>query len=391
MQTIQGALAFVPAPLPRGIPLSGPTLRLLTRAEHSLGHLNGATGKLVNPFLLGSPLLRREAILSSRIEGTITSPEELVLFEAGSPPTESRREADTREVANYIRAMTHGLARLQQLPVSLRLIRELHAELLRGVRGGTHMPGEFRDSQNFIARLGDPIEKARFVPPPVPEMKEALAALETYLHIEPQSAAAEGISHEVHRDLAPLLVRLALIHYQFEVIHPFRDGNGRVGRLLIPLLLISHGKLRQPVLYLSAYFERNRPQYYDRLLHVSHTGQWEQWLDFFLRGIDESSRESVEQVEGLLDLRERWHSQFHSARSSALLLKLIDALFQSPSITIGRAAKLLGVTEASASYNIKKLVDGGILQERTGRKWAQIFIAMDILRFMDDSAPGNRT
>lgn len=381
--TTGGILAFAPDPLPRQLPLPEATVRLLARAEHALGHLNGVTGRLVNPFLLGSPLLRREAILSSRIEGTITSPEELVLFEAGSPPEAVEREAETREVSNYIRAMEYGLARLPQLPVSLRLIREIHAELMRGVRGENQQPGAFRNSQNFIGRQGEPMERARFVPPPVPEMKRTLSELESYMHLEPHSR--DVASSDESADLLPLLMRLALIHYQFETIHPFRDGNGRVGRLLIPLLMISQGKLRQPVLYLSAYFERHRAAYNDHLLRVSQTGEWFGWVDFFLKGIAESACESVDQAEALLALRSTWHTRFHSARSSALLLKLIDELFQSPSITIGRVAELLHVTEASASYNIKKLVEAGILSERTGRKRGQIFVAMELIAFMDDA------
>lgn len=384
MPTVGGARAFVPDPLPAQLQVAGSTLALLTSAEHALGTLNGVTGRMVNPFLLGSPMLHREAILSSRIEGTITSPEELVLFEAGSPPESSDRHADTEEVSNYVRAMRHGLRRLRTLPVSLRLIRELHKALMRGVRGADQQPGEFRNSQNFIGKHGDSIEHARFVPPPVLEMNSALNDLEHYLHLESHTWPAEQSSIP-NPDLAPQLIRLALVHYQFETIHPFRDGNGRIGRLLVPLLIVSHGKLREPMLYLSAYFERNRTAYYDHLLRVSHTGDWTPWLDFFLRGVIESAQESAEQAEGLLALRSKWHALFHTARSSALLLKLIDELFQAPTMTIGRASEFLQVTPASASNNIKKLVDAGIMHERTGRKRSQIFMAPDILEFMGDS------
>ena len=378
-------MAFAPEPLPKTIALKTPLIHLLTRAERSLGRLDGITARLVNPYLLGSPLLRREAILSSRIEGTITTPEDLVLFEAGSPPLQEQKSQDALEVANYVKAMTYALKRVRTLPISLRLITEIHRVLMRGVRGGETQPGEFRTAQNFVGRPGATIKEARFVPPPVPEMKVALHDFENHLHLEAQMAS--GSTGSPREDIAPLLVRLALAHYQFETIHPFRDGNGRVGRLLIPLLLVSHDRLSEPLLYMSAYFERNRTAYYDHLLDVSKSGQWTPWVGFFLRGVEETASESIAEAEALIALRENWHERFQSARSSALLLKLIDHLFKSPSITIGRAATLLRVTDVAASNNVRKLVDAGILSERTGRKWGQVFVAMDILKFMDRRPP----
>jgi len=328
----------------------------------------------VNPFLVGSPLLHREAILSSRIEGTITTPEELVLFEVGKRPAgpgPSRAE-DTREVRNYIGAMRHGLGRLQELPVCLRLIREIHSVLLADVRGGRERPGEFRTAQNYIGRHAtDSIQDARFVPPPVHEMRDLLRDLETYIASD--------------TDPLPLLIRLALVHYQFEAIHPFRDGNGRVGRLLIPLLLCEHERLSEPLLYLSAFFERHRQAYYDLLLDVSCSGAWMRWIRFFLQGVHDCANEAAAQVEGLLGLRQRYHERFQSARSSALLIKLIDELFKRPAITIGETASLLEVTPASASYNLRKLADAGIVAEWTGRQRDQIFVAGDIVAFLRDS------
>lgn len=384
--TVDGATAFVPAPLPRSIPLEGSTLHLLAAAEHALGELTGVTARLVNPYLLGSPLLRREAILSSRIEGTYATAEQLAMFEAGSPPPDERQQSDAREVLNYIDAMRLGVSQLRKMPISLRLIRLVHARLMKGVRGESQQPGEFRNSQNYIGREGGGILRARFVPPPVPEMREALGDLEKYLHIAPHAPAVP--EEEADPTLAPLLIRLALVHYQFETIHPFRDGNGRVGRLLIPLLLISHGRLREPLLYMSSYFERNRDAYYAHMLSVSQKGAWRQWLDFFLRGVVESARESVDLAGALLGLREKWQRQFQSARSSALLLKLIDRLFQAPSITIGRAAEILKVTPAAASANLAKLVKAAILVERTGRKRGQVFVAMDIVRIVESARAG---
>ena len=376
VRTVQDAFAFVPNPLPRSLSalsLSERTINELARAENALGHLRGTTGRLLNPWLVGSPMLHREAILSSRIEGTNTTPEELVLFEAGGPPVEGpSRIEDTQEVANYVAAMRFGLQRLTTIPVCLRLIGELHARLLAGVRGEKERPGEFRTIQNWIGSPTESIGAARFVPPPVKEMQAALADFETYLNLP-----------EDHR--LPLLIHLALVHYQFETIHPFRDGNGRIGRLLIPLLLCSHARLDEPLLYLSSYFERNREQYKDQLLQVSQKGNWDEWISFFLRGVQECACESTEQAEGLLALRTNYHARFQSARSSALLLKLIDELFRTPSITIRRAAAFLDVTDAAASANLKKLVEAGIIAERTGRTRDQRFLATEIVSFIAKS------
>jgi Fic family protein len=336
----------------------------------------------MNPYLLGSPLLRREAILSSRIEGTYATAEQLAMFEAGNPPPDERQRNDTQEVLNYVSAMQTGVRLLPKLPVGKRLIRDIHARLLKGVRGEAQQPGEFRTSQNYIGRAANGIRDARFVPPPVREMNKALDDLEAYLHVEPHD---RPLDEEPDPTLAPLLVRLALIHYQFETIHPFRDGNGRVGRLLIPLLLISHGRLPEPLLYMSSYFEKQRDAYNDHMLRVSQTGEWTPWLDFFLRGVSDSARESGELANKLLELRDSWHKKFHSARSSALLLKLIDRLFGNPWTTIGRAAKALDVTPAAASNNIEKLVAEGILTERTGRKRDQVFVATPILGLVEDA------
>jgi Fic family protein len=371
VSTIEGAQAFVPDPVPRRLDLDLATVGLLAEAENAIGRLAGTAGRLVNPYLVGSPLLHREAILSSRIEGTITTPEQLVLLEAaGAVPGVKGRDQETQEVLNYIRAMQHGLRRLRELPVCLRLIREIHGVLLEGVRGDRERPGDFRAVQNWIGRPSEPIHGARFVPPPVPEMQAALDDLEQALN-DPKP------------DL-PLLVRLALLHYQFEAIHPFRDGNGRIGRLLIALLLVSSGRLRDPLLYLSAYFERHRDVYMDLLLRVSQTGDWAAWLQFFLRGVLESAHEAVEQAEGLLALRDRYHALFQQARSSGLLQRLVDELFQSPAITIGRATEVLKVTPAAAAYNLRKLQAAGIVVEQTGRRRDQIFVAPEILVFMSD-------
>jgi Fic family protein len=375
--TVEGAMAFVPEPIPRKLVLAPPTIRLLSEADHSMGRLAGVVSRLVNPYLVAYPLMRREAILSSRIEGTYTTAEDLVLMEAA--PTERppvplhSREADTREVVNYIRAMEYGLKRLKQMPLSLRVIREMHDVLLRGVRGDQERPGEFRVIQNFIGRRSDTIANARFVPPPVPEMLTALDDLERYLH-------------EETADSPPLLVRLALIHYQFETIHPFRDGNGRIGRVLLPLMLCSTGKIGEPTLYLSGYFDHHREDYMDLLLRVSLRGDWTAWIDFFLQAVAVCANESREQAEGLINLLERYLARFRSARSSALLQTLIEELFRLPSMSIGDAVTLLKVSPATASANLKKLAAAGIVREITGRRKGQRYIADEIVSFSKDVA-----
>jgi Fic family protein len=373
----EGCSAFIPAPLPRSLNLPPRTQRRLSEADDAIGRLAGVFERVASPYLIATPLQRREAILSSMIEGTYTTPQDMILLEAEDKPAiplESRTE-DTQEVLNYLRAMKHGITRMKELPVSLRLIREIHSELLRGVRGDRERPGEFRTGQNFIGRPADSdkIDKARFVPPPVEQMQLALQDFEKYLHEETDESP-------------PILVRMALAHYQFEAIHPFRDGNGRIGRLLVPLLLCWHKRMAQPLVYVSAYFEQNRSRYIDLLLQVSQQGAWIPWVDFFLEAIVACANECRERAEGLLDLRSRYLEQYRSARSTALLQKLIDDLFVKPYTTIKDAAKLLDVTEASASANIKKLVAGGILSEVTHRQRSQFFIANEILNFSEEHA-----
>jgi Fic family protein len=368
-----GAIAFVPDPVPRGLVLPATTVALLAQAEHAVGRLSGTTAREFNPYLIASPLLHREAILSSRIEGTITTPEQLVLLEAESSVGDrvAPKDEDTEEVLNYVRAMQHGLDQLAGLPVGSRMIQQLHKVLLSGVRGAKQDPGEFRRSQNFIrSPVSERIEDARFVPPPVPQMQEALGELERYLH-------DEGVSD-------PILIRLALVHYQFEAIHPFRDGNGRVGRLLMPLLLIEREKLEAPVLYLSAFFERNRDTYVDLLLRVSQHGDWNSWIEFFLRGIMESANEATAQATALLNLRQQYHRQFQADRSSARMIRLVDELFRSPSITINRAAEILGLSHQGAANNIHKLEECGILREVTQKKRNQVYVADPIMKFLYD-------
>jgi Fic family protein len=325
--------AFVPHPLPPDVPPDAELMRASSDAAYALGELAALGRTIANPHLLIGPFVRREAVLSSRIEGTQTDVADLYAYEAGQPPLPGLAGApppdDVREVANYVAALEYGLARLPSLPVSLRLIRELHARLMQGVRGGHATPGEFRRSQNWIGRPGCTLSDAEYVPPPPEEMRTALDAFEKYLR--------DG-------DVQPKLVRLAFIHQQFEAIHPFLDGNGRIGRLLISLLLVEWGLLPLPLLYLSAYFERERQAYYDLLWAVNARGDWRAWVLFFLRGVAEQAQDAGARAKRLQDLQAEWRAHVAQERAPALTLNLVDELFRSPMVTIPLVAKLLNVT-----------------------------------------------
>jgi Fic family protein len=362
----QGYWAFVPHPLPPGLSFES-LVGQLTDASLALGQLSGIGEMLPNPYLLIRPFVRREAVSSSRIEGTRASLSDLFFFEAAE--TASPRTPDVPEVYNYVRALEHALERLREFPVSLRLVRETHAILLENVRGGHATPGEFRRSQNWIGPPGCTLQDATYVPPPVDEMKTALDAWEKFLHE----------SSDI-----PLLVQLALIHYQFEAIHPFLDGNGRVGRLLIPLLLCERGILPRPLLYLSSFFERHREAYYRLLLNVSLKGAWGEWVVFFLRGVHVQARDATRRARQLVGLQTDYRGRLQKVRSSALLTRLVDRLFESPAITISRVAKEMEITFRSAQNNVNKLVHAGILEEVTGRERNRIYLAREILKVLEE-------
>lgn len=363
-----GQWAFVPARLPPQLDIDWRLASLLAAAEHELGALSGYAGNLPNPHLLISPFVRREALSSSRIEGTQASMSELLLLETTDKPSHE----DVLEVRNYVRALDRGLSRLGELPVSLRLIRELHATLMKGVRGAQLTPGEFRRTQNWIGPAQCTLENATYVPPPVPQMHECLHDFESHLHEQSE---------------LPYLIRLAILHYQFEAIHPFLDGNGRVGRLLITLLLCHAGLLTQPLLYLSSYFENHRDDYYRHLLTVSQRGAWREWIEFFLTGIIEQALDAKWCAHRLQGLWQEYHTQFKAARSSALTLKLIDSLFETPMLTIPKAAELLHVTPRAAALNIQKLVDAGLLRELPRQGRLRIFLAPGVLDVSQSSRP----
>ena len=349
-----GYRAFIPAPLPPDPPVQvdGELSRLLSDADRCLGRLDGVASVLPNPDLFVAMYVRHEAVLSSQIEGTQSTLEDVLEFEADTPGAE--RPKDIEEVVNYVRAMNYGLRRLDELPVCLRLLREIHAELLQGVRGSERTPGEFRRSQNWIGPQGCTLQTATFVPPPVHEMHQALDNLEKFLH------GAESL---------PRLIHCGLVHAQFETIHPFLDGNGRVGRLLITFLLCQQPILQRPLLYLSYYLKAHRAEYYDRLGAVRHDGNWEEWLKFFLRGVYEVSQSATNTARAILQLREQ-HRQATAklSASGGTAARLLDYLFEQPIVSVRMVEKKLGCAYVTAGKLVDQFGELGLLKEITGQQ-----------------------
>lgn len=349
-----GYHAFLPAPLPPEPPLAltGALPALLSQADRTLGRLDGSVLTLPNPDLFVFMYVRKEAVLSSQIEGTQSSLQDLLAAEADMFDEHMPRDVD--EVVNYVRAMKHGLARLSELPVSVRLIREIHAELMRGVRGGRLQPGELRRSQNWIGPGGCTLATARFVPPPHEEVPQALGDLEKFLHGD-----QGGL---------PPLVKIALAHVQFETIHPFLDGNGRVGRLLITFLLTECGVLHKPVLYLSHYFRAHRQAYYEHLQAVRDGGAWEAWLEFFLKGVIEVATEAADTARRIQLLREQHRTAItdHLGRAAGNGHRVLESLFDRPIVTVADVPELTGTTYAAANALVGRLAELGILTEMTG-------------------------
>jgi Fic family protein len=321
------------------------------------------------PNVFIRPFARREAVLSSRIEGTTAGLSELLLFE-DSPQSVERTSPDVREVANYVDALEFGRQAIVHRPLTVSLIKELHQSLMRGVRGDEAQPGAFRREQVFIGQTLR-IEDARYVPPPPTEVDRLMMALERYL---------------ARPSELPPLVRTAMVHYHFEAIHPFRDGNGRVGRLLMTLMLCTEGLLPTPMLYLSAFLERHRAEYYTRLLEVSTRGDWNGWVEFVLRGVVEESGDAIDRVGRLMALRATYHDLMQRSRAQASSIKLIDALFADPVITARRAADMLGLTVASAQAHVDRLVATGILREVTGGRRNRVYLAEGILGLLEGDA-----
>jgi len=365
-----GHQAFVPPPPPAKLDYTDRLVALLGEASRALGRLDGlARLGPVNVRLLVAPYMRIEAVLSSRIEGTRTSLDELLAAEA--EPTRIPEGGDVREVQNYIVALEHGLQRLSTLPISLRLVRELHELLLRGVRGEKHTPGMFRTGQVYIGAPGQ-MDRAVYIPPPPNLVPDLMSEWEQYVAETPETLS--------------VLIKSAVMHYQFEAIHPFFDGNGRVGRLLIILLLCERGVLSYPLLYLSAYLEDRRQDYYARLNAVTRDSDWTGWIEFFLHGVATQADQAVAFCRRLLELRDQMRELVQGRMRSANALTLIDMLFANPYLTVPRAADRLGIARASARGLVGSLIDLGIVQEvpREGR--TKLYCAPRLLRALEEAA-----
>jgi Fic family protein len=369
-----GYAAFIPAPLPPVPPiaLDGPLHALLSRADQAVGRLDGVIQTVPNPDFFVYMYVRREAVLSSQIEGTQSTLEDLLAVELEPQPAWRDLPQDVEEVVRYVHAMNYGLARLGDLPLSLRLITEIHGQLLTGVRGSHRLPGEFRRSQNWIGPENATLDEATFVPPPVHEMNQALDNFERFLH----------------EDELPALVHAGLAHAQFETIHPFLDGNGRVGRLLITFLLVFRGVLHRPLLYLSVYLKRHRAEYYDRLMAIRSSGDWESWLRFFLTGVAQTAEEATATARAILDLREKHRRLIQEKTSGVNGLRLLDLLFERPLLHVNLVKDSLGIAFVTANKMVEQLEGLGILEEITGRKRGRIFSYTPYVALFRDEPPG---
>tara|TARA_R110002096_G_scaffold426890_2_gene637164 strand:+ start:1974 stop:3107 length:1134 start_codon:yes stop_codon:yes gene_type:complete len=361
-----GYRAFIPAPLPPDPPIvmDDELQTLLSAADRALGRLDGSIQTLPDSDLFVRMYVRKEAVLSSQIEGTQSSLNDLLRAEARIYDPD--RPTDVREVSNYVAALNYGLKRLSDLPISARLIREIHERLLRGVRGANLQPGELRKSQNWIGPAGATVNEATFIPPPPHEVPPALGDLEHFMHA---------------KDTMPALIRIGLTHAQFETIHPFLDGNGRVGRLLITFMLCEQGTLQSPVLYLSHYFKANRADYYEHLQNIRNDGGWEDWLKFFLRGVSNVSREATETARAIVSLRETHRDRIINelGRVAGNALKVHELLFRFPLVSVNPIADMLEVSFTSANRLIERMVDVGILVESTGNIRNRVFNYSDYI------------
>lgn len=354
MKQAEGDSSFIPAPLPPDPPLvqDQEIIRLLSDADRALGRLDGVCSVLPSPDFFVAMYVRYEAVLSSQIEGTQSTLEDVIDYESGDHDTPK----DVEEVVNYIKAMNHGLTQIRSgdLPLSLRLIREIHGKLMAGTCGSERDPGEFRRSQNWIGPGGCSLAEATYVPPPVHDMTTALGDLEIFLHTP--------------GDL-PALIHCAYAHAQFETIHPFLDGNGRVGRLLITFLLCHRNILEFPLLYLSHYFKLHRMEYYDRLTAIRRSGDWEGWIKFFLRGVATVSRDAVTTARKIITLRENTHKQVADTLGNMTgSHPLLDYLFAQPAVTANQVKDQLGISFAQASKILSRFEEMGLIKETTGQK-----------------------
>ncbi|MFZ5453276.1 MAG: Fic family protein [Thermodesulfobacteriota bacterium] len=373
-----GYKAFIPKGLPPDPPLlyDDEIWKLLSDADRSLGRLDGSTDMLPDPDLFVFMYVRKEAVLSSQIEGTQASLMDVLEYEAHA--LEPGRPKDVGEVINYIEAMNYGLERLRELPLSLRLICEIHEKLLAGVRGSERSPGEFRHFQNWIGIPGiDGLTTAEFVPPPPHEMMEALNDLENFFYDQ--------------RPL-PMLVKAGLIHAHFETIHPFGDGNGRLGRLLITFLICQQGVLKRPLLYLSYFFKKYKSEYNKRLQAIRDKGDWENWLKFFLRGVYEVAQEATNKARQIVNLREKHRALISQelGRGAVNGLALLEVLYSNPIISVETVSEITGLSFPNANRLVRDLCKIGVLDEITGRKRNRRFsysTYLDLFKDSDQNGP----
>ncbi len=368
LTTLQGYRAFHPDPLPPVLNWSPQLASALADASLLIGRLAGEGKRLPNPHLLIRPFIRREAVLSSRIEGTQATLGELLAAEAGAAVERSPDEL--REVANYVSALEYGIERLKTLPLSLRLVRELHERLMAGVRGGHATPGEFRRSQNWIGRPGDTLNQASYVPPPPDALGQHLADWERFLHDRTE----------------PPLVHAALVHYQFEAIHPFLDGNGRVGRLLTTLVLCERDILPEPLLYLSAFFEASRADYYDGLRQVTERADWETWVRYFLNGVARQSEDALSRAERINHLLGTWRNALAGKPNTRVALQMLDLLGANPFVTPRGAEEKLGLAYNTVMRAIGLLRELGVVTAATEAKRGRVFCAKAILDILEEPA-----
>ncbi len=362
-----GYKAFIPNILPPSLEWSDSLLRSLSDADRLVGQLSSEGRLLPNPHLLMRPFIGQEAVLSSRIEGTQATLGELLASDAGVAV--KRSPNDLREVSNYVRALEYGVSRLETLPLSLRLVRELHARLMDQVRGNTATPGEFRHSQNWIGPGGCTLQNATYVPPPPDRLMECLGAWESFLQ---------------NRQIPPL-VQAGLMHYQFEAIHPFLDGNGRVGRLLVTLFLIERQVIRSPILYLSAFFEATRQEYYDRLLAVSLEGQWEAWLEYFFNGIARMSEDVLNRAERINTTLQQWRESLAGCKPK-ILYEVIGLFAENPFWTTKKLAERLSVAFTTAQRAVKNLLEAQIVTQVDEAQRDRVYCANAIMEILDEPA-----
>lgn len=358
--------AFIPAELPPDLTLNKKIILALEEANHQLGSLNGIGKGLQHPRLLILPFMRREAILSSKIEGTVASLTDLVLFEADP----SKERGDAREVQNYIAALRYGLKQVSSIPLGRRLMCEMHEHLMNGITGDRYgRPAAMRTNQVYVGHRVDRQVSARFVPPPASYITKLISNLEAFINEEAPTM--------------PLLVKIALIHYQFETIQPFYDGNGRIGRLLIMLILGIQGRLTQPLLYPSAFFSANKNEYYDRLLRVSTHAAWDAWILFFLRAISETSKDAVVRAQEIVDMHRAYRKKLIKQKAGDTAQRLLDILFRSPAFSIPAAQALLKLTYPTVQKGADKLIQAGIVAPVPGTSHPKIYASQPIIEAIE--------